>query len=535
MPMSVETFIQVLSVTNRRKTFCILALAALLSFGTNLITQSPQNGVIVFYRVRTPDQPKGQSGIRKIFDRKTPADPDQNPTIYQMTAGGATRLASIAKGEFFELRVRPGHYSFSWTSGPARGEQTLVSVTAAQPVFVQVQFRSITEVSSEIAVADLKDLRPTSDIHVFDSAVRLPPDMTWRQQPPPAQATNDREVEPQQPSVEVASATPPPQPATTFVGNDTQTEIVLIKIPQPRTLGWIRQTYVNQPIVVRAVVDKGVLADWYVSRKEPTRYKREPLRPLLARYGGQTAKVVAIQMPATTSATGTPKGASEDDIVDPQFELIAQFPDGTLAMTSTRLDLLADRTKLASSQKLREAEMTKNLALIIGKPLYATGLSTLYEPDTTIEEIKGSREILKRLSAARIPVLEPLTIVAGKYISAEDGVLIKLRLPTGSEALSFTSRSLFDAAPAAAPFIERISGQLLAAVPMDLTTNDVAAIKQGELFRGMSGTAVSYMYGPPDSETGWGIGGKQRIYFKGIVVHFDNKNKVVDWQVPRTK
>src|SRR5262245_57973561 len=162
MAFGIGTVIRMLPATNRRKPLGIVALAAVLSFGTTFASQTPQNAVIVFYRVRTPEPPKGQSGIRRIFDRKTPADPDQNPTIYQMTAGGATRLASIAKGEFFELHVRPGHYSFSWTSGPAKGEQTVVTASAEQTTFVQVQFRSIAEVSKETAVADLKDLNPTS-------------------------------------------------------------------------------------------------------------------------------------------------------------------------------------------------------------------------------------------------------------------------------------------------------------------------------------------------------------------------------------
>ena len=39
------------------------------------------------------------------------------------------------------------------------------------------------------------------------------------------------------------------------------------------------------------------------------------------------------------------------------------------------------------------------------------------------------------------------------------------------------------------------------------------------------------MFGVADSESNWGTGGKQRIYLKQISVHFDNKNKVVDWQV----
>jgi hypothetical protein len=83
--------------------------------------------------------------------------------------------------------------------------------------------------------------------------------------------------------------------------------------------------------------------------------------------------------------------------------------------------------------------------------------------------------------------------------------------------------------------VEKISGRLLAGIPRDLTPNEVEAIKQGELFRGMSSMAVLCMFGTPESESVWGVGGKQRIYLKEISVHFDNKNKVVDWQVLGTK
>ena len=488
----------------------------------------------MFYRVRTGQPVKPQANIiRKIFDRNTPPDPDQNPTIYQMTAGGATRLANIAKGEFFELHVRPGHYSFSWTSGPARGEQTLVSANAGEQAFVQVQFRSITQVGAEAAMPDLTDLRPTNDARVFNAAVRVPPDMTWRRQPT-SDAPTDAASPQDQPPVQQAETTPssPPQ------------ETVLERNSEARTLGWIRQTYLNQPIIVRGSVEGGVLVDWYNARKVANRYRREPSRSVAEKYRGQTAKVVAvewadaenpIQPQPSVAAKPFEKSVSDDAIVDPAFEVIAQFADGTLAMTGTRLEFLADRARLVSEQSLREAEMARNLPLVIGKSLYATSVATLYDPDTTIEDIKSSREILKRLSAARIPLFEPLKILAARYLSAEDAVLIRLRLPAGSEALSFTDAQLLDAAPANSPFIEKISGHLLALVPKDLTANEVTAIKQGELFRGMSGIAVFYLFGAADIETNWGVGGKQRIYLNQISVHFDNKNKVVDWQVLRPK
>jgi hypothetical protein len=527
--------IEMLSAANRVRRIGIIAITAILSLAATPTAQSPQDAVIVFYRVPTGQPVKPQANIiRKIFDRNTPPDPDQNPTIYQMTAGGATRLATIAKGEFFELHVRPGHYSFSWTSGPARGEQTLVSANAGEQAFVQVQFRSITQVGADAAMADLTDLRPTNEARVLNAAVRVPPDMTWRRQPiQPSDAPTDAATAQDQPPVQQAETTPS-SPSQEIVERDSHT----------KTLGWIRQTYLNQPIIVRGSVEGGVLVDWYNARKVANRYRREPSRSVAEKYRGQTAKVAAIEwadaenpsqpQPAVL-AKPFDKSVSEDAIVDPAFELVAQFADGTLAMTGTRLEFLADRARLVSEQSLREAEMARNLPLVIGKSLYATSVSTLYDPDTTIEDIKSSREILKRLSAARIPLFEPLKILAARYLSAEDAVLIRLRLPAGSEVVSFTDAQLLDAAPANGPFIEKISGNLLAVVPKDLTANEVTAIKQGELFRGMSGAAVFYLFGAADIETNWGAGGKQRIYLNQISVHFDNKNKVVDWQVLRPK
>jgi len=305
-----------------------------------------------------------------------------------------------------------------------------------------------------------------------------------------------------------------------------QPEIVVRNDLQSKTLGWIRQTYLNQSIIVRGSVERGMLVDWNIARKDANRYKPEVIS-IPAKYRGQTAKVIAIQMAGT--ATGS------DNVVDPAFDLVAQFADGTLAVTATRFEFLADRTKLASEQKLREAEMAKNLPLIVGKRLYATGLSTLYEPDTTIEDITSSREILKRLSPTRVPLLDPLPILGSKYLPTQDGVLIRLRLPSGSEAVSFTSGSLLDAAFPDAPFVDKIAGHLLAGIPRELTANEVEAIKQGELLKGMRSAAVSFMFGPADSELNWGAGGKQRIYLKQISVRFDNRNKVVDWQVLGTK
>jgi hypothetical protein len=251
-----------------------------------------------------------------------------------------------------------------------------------------------------------------------------------------------------------------------------------------------------------------------------------------------TAKVVAVQGSDEVTAT---KGLQDRNSTNawgealsadnPSVDLVVQFQDGTLAMTSVHFKLVAGYVRLASEQAEREEEMAKNLPLVIGKPLYATGFSTLYEPDTTLEEIMGPKEILKRVSVTQIPVFEPLEILTAKYIPTEDGVVFKVKLPNGREALAFTNHSYLAIAAAETPFIKKISGSLLATIPKELTANEVAAIKGGEIFRGMTSDAVFYAFGLPERESDWGNGGKQRVYLKVISVFFDNKNQVVEWQV----
>jgi hypothetical protein len=88
------------------------------------------------------------------------------------------------------------------------------------------------------------------------------------------------------------------------------------------------------------------------------------------------------------------------------------------------------------------------------------------------------------------PSLEPLQILAAKY-SGSVGVVLKLRLPSGRDALAFSSLSMDDPGPTS-PFLERIAGTLLVAIPPKLNTQELAAIKHGKMFRGMSESALSY-------------------------------------------
>ena len=56
-----------------------------------------------------------------------------------------------------------------------------------------------------------------------------------------------------------------------------------------------------------------------------------------------------------------------------------QFDDGKLAILSAFRATLADDLTLASDEDAREAEMSKNLPLVMGKTLYAVGYSPIYK------------------------------------------------------------------------------------------------------------------------------------------------------------
>jgi hypothetical protein len=227
---------------------------------------------------------------------------------------------------------------------------------------------------------------------------------------------------------------------------------------------------------------------------------------------------------------------AEENIVNPYFDIVVQFDDGNLAMyTSYPISTGAsDDIDLASSASAIADQMSTELPRLIGKTVYAVGYSKLYQPDTSLEELTGigSKGVLKQLWPSDVPLLEPLTVLAAKYIDAT-GVVLKVKLPNGKEALSFTNQIYYlDAGESEGrPLIERVTGLLLLQIPKGLTQKEIDAIKRGTIFKGMSKDAVDYLLGFPDKENDWGRGGKQRIYSDRLFVYLDHDEKVEDWQL----
>ncbi len=303
---------------------------------------------------------------------------------------------------------------------------------------------------------------------------------------------------------------------------------------KPQTLRSIRQTYLNQVIVVSGPVvslgGKKVLLEWMYAKEKKGRYESDLLHHLPEGYHGKSARVVAVQMNELHSNGGGT--VSHDDWADPYFDLVVQLDDGKLGLVTTYIGTLPMAAILQSEYTSRMAEMNTNLPMVIGKPLYAVADSQLYLPDTRLEQMTGEGEVLKRLSVTAVPMLEPLTISAAKYIESVGGVVLKLKLPDGQDALIFTSSLYLDnPRKDATSFLSRISGSMLAEIPPKLTPGEVDAIKRHTVFKGMSKDAVFYALGLEDKKNDWGSGGKQLIFFDGtILVYLDNQGSVVDWQ-----
>ena len=333
----------------RASTTRISMLAVALFLAGTMPALAQEDAMILFYRpepVAAQAGPGGDAGketavesasgvgrvvrgVRKLLNANEAGGPDQNPTIYAISNGGNRKLATIAKGEFFTLPVRAGIHSFSWTGAPARGQTTILNVSSGQKVFIEVQFRSITQVTANIS---LQALHPINVTRVFDSAVRIPAEAIQPARTATAAANapgQQPQPEPQQQALaDRQPATPQPAPAVQPVSAQNNDPL--------KTLGTIREKYINQLILVGGSVSGATLVEWNPARKDGDRYRNEIQRHLAAKYRGLTAKVIAVK--------SSDAALSNDDAVD----LVVQFSDGTLAMTSSPARSLSSRVKLAS-------------------------------------------------------------------------------------------------------------------------------------------------------------------------------------------
>ncbi len=202
--------------------------------------------------------------------------------------------------------------------------------------------------------------------------------------------------------------------------------------------------------------------------------------------------------------------------------MTTQYPQ-TLAITS-----LAEPVSVINAAADR---MQRELPDIVGMSVYAGGFTQLYRPESTIDQIVNQDDANK-IPPADIPLLVPLTVLAARYVDSA-GVVIEVQLPNGDKALALTSmpQLFLPALTKREPtFQERVIGLFAAEIPHRLTKKEVAAIKNGSIYRGMSLYALEYLMGFPDKETKSDDGGSKLIFRKTMQVYLSYSGRVEEWK-----
>jgi hypothetical protein len=314
----------------------------------------------------------------------------------------------------------------------------------------------------------------------------------------------------------------------------------------PVTLGELRKKYVGVKVIVTGSLysnpyrEGEYLLEWYVGLKADDRYRADMEHQLPASYKGREARIIALQKDdlrervfgktspgASVNALG--ESVSDDSTTNPYTNIVVQFEDGTTAVATQYPTSFEGLFALASSRDSHAETIDANLNSVIGRSLYATAMSNVYEPSATLEELLDKSNGGAKL-ISDVPLLAPLTITSAKYFREHDTVVLKLRFPDGRYGLVGNQYRDENWGQGQDTFLGRIAGFLDAAVPRKLTAREIAAIKRREIFRGMSKDALFYSIGVTIDENDWGKGGKQLIYGDNVLVYLDQAGRVTDWQ-----
>jgi hypothetical protein len=324
------------------------------------------------------------------------------------------------------------------------------------------------------------------------------------------------------------------------------------------TLGQVRLVFLYQDVIVGGTVEdlgrSSQLLEWRIaaetsasipaanadgqkSSHQARYFVPHAMDGLPLRYSGKKANVTAIQLhnPAAPGARDNALGeiVSDDNTINPCFDLVVKFDDGITAMTTQYPQTLATASLAEPVWVLSAAaeRMRRELPDIVGDSVYAAGFTQLYKPESTVDEMVNQEDAYK-IAPADIPLLEPLTIIAARYVDSA-GVVIEVTLTNGDKALALTSMPQLFLPPLNGrepSFQERVIGLFAAEIPHRLTKKDVAAIRSGSIYRGMSLYALEYLMGFPEKESKSDDGGKQLIFRKTLLVYLSYSGRVEDWK-----
>ena len=320
----------------------------------------------------------------------------------------------------------------------------------------------------------------------------------------------------------------------------------LISQAEEVTLRDLKQRYLDKNVVISSEIvsdspmqnGQSTLFNWCSVKPDNNgKHKENLYKPCLypdVPYTDQGAKgkVVSIEVvdllgtrtDRTSDIFGDP--LTENNPINPYVDVFVRLEDGRLVMTrgyEKSINLL-----LGSDLDEIRPEIISQLDSVIGKTLYTIHSSEIYSPTATFPELadikKHQTYILKG-----IPNLTPLKIIKAKYFENYNAIVTKVSFLNDQVGLIYSKipRQSFNKIKNSFIDVVRAGAGVLAGMGK-LTDREIAAIKQGNIFRGMSADAVFYSWGLQDSENDYGSAGKQLIYGSQIVYLKDDV--VTDFQ-----
>lgn len=323
----------------------------------------------------------------------------------------------------------------------------------------------------------------------------------------------------------------------------------------------IRAQLLNQEVVVLGTSFSGdrylsgFLVDWYLvkgdavtgferidrlraSSRAPETFQ-EKMDRLTAEwrvpetFRGKRGFVVSIEFASEKAGEKDAFGNQIDNsrVKNPYIKVVVKVPDGEVLIGTTHYynSIIGRTLQLVSVADSLKKEIESHLAKLIGKTLYKAGYTKLLDSTLSSKELldRDKRELYLDHDTKN---LTPLKVIDTKFLEAERVVVLKVELPNGETRLLFGESDNYDITyPYKRTLLQRIGISAEEKIPEKFSRNELAAIKGGEILRGMSLEALYWSWGYPEKTNDYGRGGKQLIYH----INYGNQYIYVDGKMVR--
>ncbi|MBP6152538.1 MAG: hypothetical protein KA413_03650 [Candidatus Methylopumilus sp.] len=169
------------------------------------------------------------------------------------------------------------------------------------------------------------------------------------------------------------------------------------------------------------------------------------------------------------------------------------------------------------------------MSQLVGKKLYKTGFTEIFETSINVDGLLDYK-FRENYSDKDVENLTPLKVVETKFLFSIMAVVLKVELPNKQEKLLFGNlKDYYTKYGFKRTELQRMGISAEEKIPSIFSKEEINAIRNRLIFRGMSQRALSWSWGYPSKSNDWGRGGTQDIY-NGVDYVYIKNDKVIDWQ-----